>query len=66
MKPIDTRIAIDGENLILKPVVSEKEIQLYDIYLGEKWCGSRRTVDACGMIFDIPGLVRVLWDERHY
>ena len=34
---------------VLKPVVDEKNecIQLYDIKVGEEWCGSRRTVSAC-------------------
>jgi len=61
MKVIETGIQIDGRDLRLHPVVFGGEILLYDIYLGKKWQGSRRTVNACGTFLGVPDLMERLW-----
>lgn len=61
MKLIETGIQVDGKDLRLHPVDLKGEIVLYDIYLGDKWHGSRRTVDACGVFLGLPNLRERLW-----
>ena len=61
MKLIETGLKIDGKELKLHPVDLNGQVLLYDIYLGKRWCGSRRTVDACGMALGVPDLMKRLW-----
>ena len=61
MKPIETGIQIDGKDLSLRPVAVKGEILLYDMYLGEAWQGSRRTVSACGTFLGVPDLLEKMW-----
>ena len=61
MKVIKTGVYVDGKEIRLSPVNLDGEILLYDVYLGEKWFGSRRTVDACGVFLGVPDLMRKLW-----
>ena len=61
MKKIETGIQVEGVELRLCPVAVKGEIVLYDIYLGERWQGSRRTVSACGMYLGVPDLMERLW-----
>ena len=61
MKVIETGLKIDGKELKLSPVDLNGKILLYDIYLGEAWQGSRRTVNACGMFLGVPDLMERLW-----
>lgn len=34
---------------LLKAVWKDGDIQLYDIYIGDKWIGSRRSIFGCGL-----------------
>lgn len=61
MKLIETGIRIEGKELKLHPVDFNGQVLLYDIYLGEKWRGSRRTVNACGVYLGVPDLMKRLW-----
>ena len=61
MRLIETGLKIDGKELKLHPVDLNGQVLLYDIYLGDKWHGSRRTVDACGVFLGIPDLAKRLW-----
>ena len=61
MKVIETGIYVDGGEIRLQPIDLDGKILLYDIYLGEKWHGSRRTVSACGMFLGVPDLMERLW-----
>ena len=61
MKTIETGIQVNGRYLSLKPIAGKGEILLYDIYLGEAWQGSRRTVNACGTFLGVPDLMKRLW-----
>ena len=62
MKMIETGIKINSKDLKLCPIASDKsQILLYDMYLGEAWQGSRRTVSGCGIFLGVPDLMERLW-----
>jgi len=65
MKLIETGLKIEGKELKLHPVDCKGEVLVYDMYLEEngtdRWYGSRRTVDACGVFLGVPDLMKRLW-----
>lgn len=42
----------------LRPVWAKGQVLLYDIYVGERWFGSRRTIHACELVLGEQNLAR--------
>ena len=43
-------------DVTLIPFIQKDQVLLYDIYLGTRWIGSRRTISACALFLGMPDL----------